>query len=309
MGNPSLALPRNKQIERGTFDLNIRQIETFAAVMKTGTASRAAETLGITQPAVSRSLAQLESAVGFSLFARVRNRLVPTPEAKQLYRDVESTFRGIDSLRASAARIRDRGSGEIRVATLAALGSSLVPRAVRHFQKKHQTVRVTLHVLLSRHVRDVVASEQFDLGLAADEIDLTGVTHQLFASRHALCAIPAGHPLAKKPKIVPRDLDDMPFIAYVPEDRSRQRMELILQKTGVVPRVVVETIFTSTVCSLVAEGVGIGMVHPYVTVTDARIVLRPFEPAIEIRSYLSMPTDRPKSRLVRDFIDALMVSR
>jgi DNA-binding transcriptional LysR family regulator len=64
--------------------LNIRQIETFAAVMKTGTASRAAETLGITQPAVSRSLAQLESAVGFSLFARVRTRLVPTPEAKQL---------------------------------------------------------------------------------------------------------------------------------------------------------------------------------------------------------------------------------
>src|SRR6266446_6426297 len=188
--------------------------------MKTGTASRAAETLGITQPAVSRSLAQLESAVGFSLFARVRNRLVPTPEAKQLYRDVESTFRGIDSLRASAARIRDRGSGEIRVATLAALSSSLVPRAVRHFQKKHQTVRVTLHVLLSRHVRDVVASGQFDLGLA--------------------------------------------------------------------------------------EGVGIGMVHPYVTVTDARIVLRPFEPAIEIRSYLIMPTDRPKSRLVRDFIDALM---
>ena len=79
------------------FGLNIRQIETFAAVMKTGTASRAAETLGITQPAVSRSLAELERAVGFALFARIRNRLVPTPEAKQLYQDVETTFRGIDT--------------------------------------------------------------------------------------------------------------------------------------------------------------------------------------------------------------------
>jgi DNA-binding transcriptional LysR family regulator len=291
-------------------DLNIRQIETFAAVMKTGTASRAAETLGVTQPAVSRSLAELERAVGFALFARIRNRLVPTPEARQLYRDVETTFRGIDTLRASAARLRDRGSGEIRVATLAALGVSFVPRAVRRFREKHPTVRVTLHVLPSRQVRDLVASGQFDLGLAAEEIDLTGVAHQLFASRDALCAIPAGHPLAEKPKIVPRDLHDIPFIAYVPEDRPRQRMEQILLKAGVVPRLVVETIYTSTVYALVAEGVGIGMVHPYATgVADARVVLRPFEPAIEIRSYLIMPTDRPKSQLVRDFIDALMATR
>jgi DNA-binding transcriptional LysR family regulator len=289
--------------------MNIRQVEIFAAMMKTGTASRAAETLGITQPAVSRSLAELERAVGFSLFARISNRLVPTPEAKQLYRDVETTFRGIDSLRASAARIRDHGSGELRVATLSALGASLVPRAVGRFRETHPAIRMTLHVLLSRDVRDLVASGQFDIGLAADEIDVTGVAHQLFMSRPALCAIPAGHPLAEKPTITPGDLDGQSFIAYVPEDRSRRRLDLILQKAGAVPCVAVETIYTSTVCSLVAEGVGIGLVHPSAVTADARIVLRPFKPAVDIRTYLILPADRPKSRLVRDFIHALMASR
>lgn len=104
--------------------MNLRQIETFAAVMRCGTASRAAELLGVTQPAVSRSIVEFERSVGFPLFARIRNRLVATPEARMLYDDVVAAFQGIDTIRASAARIRDRGSGEIRVASLSALGNS-----------------------------------------------------------------------------------------------------------------------------------------------------------------------------------------
>jgi DNA-binding transcriptional LysR family regulator len=291
--------------------VNIRQIEIFAAVMKAGTASRAAEALGVTQPAVSRSLAELERAVGFSLFARIRNRLVPTPEARLLYRDVETAFRGVDTIRASAARIRDRGSGEIRVASLSALSFSLVPKAIGLFHAKQPDIRVTLHVLLSRDVRDLVASGQFDIGLAADEIDLTGVSHQVFVSPQALCAVPLGHPLADKDVITPSDIDGAPMIAYVPEDRSRQRLDRILSAAGSAPRIVVETIYAATVCALVSEGVGIGFANPYsiAGLDRSRIVFKPFEPAVRIRSLLILPTDRPKSRLVRDFISALMSAR
>lgn len=291
--------------------VNLRQIETFAAVMKSGTASRAAEVLGVTQPAVSRSIVELERTVGFALFARIRNRLVPTPEARLLYQDVETAFRGIDTIRASAARIRDRGAGEIRVATLSALSVSLVPKAVRIFREKHVDIRVTLHVLLSREVRNLIAAGDFDLGLAADEIDTTGVQHQLFATREALCAIPAGHPLAGQEAITPPDLHGQALVAYVPEDRARQQLDRILEAAGSVPRIAVETIYTSTVCALVAEGVGIGFANPYsVAGLDlSRIVLRPFRPAIQIRSLLILPPDRPKSILVRDFIGALMAAR
>ncbi|MGX1787000.1 LysR family transcriptional regulator [Bosea sp. NPDC055332] len=62
--------------------MNVRQVETFDVVMKVGSISRAAEILDVTQPVVSRTIAELESALGFSLFDRVRNRIVPTPEAK-----------------------------------------------------------------------------------------------------------------------------------------------------------------------------------------------------------------------------------
>lgn len=279
--------------------------------MKSGTTSRAAELLGITQPAVSRSLADLEHVIGFSLFARVRNRLLPTPEAEVFFRDVEASFRGLDALRAAAARIRDRGTGELKIASLSVLGAALVPRAIKRFHKQHPDIKITLHVLLSREVRDLIVSGQFDVGLAADEIDVSGVPHQQFLSPPAMCVLPAKHKLAAKDVIGPKDLEGEPMIAYVPEDRSRQRMDRVFAKAGITPRIVVETIYGSTVCALVAEGVGVGLVNPYQhrDHVDPRIVLRRFEPEIAIKSLLILPPDRPKSVLVRDFIAALMAER
>jgi len=291
--------------------VNLRQIETFAAVMKSGSASRAADVLGVTQPAISRSIAEFERSVGFSLFARIRNRLVPTPEAQLLYADIVKAFRGIDTIRASAARIRDHGAGEIRVASLSAFGMSVVPNAIRLFREKHADIRITLHVLPSREVRDLVASGEFDLGLAADEIEVSGVISQKFLTATSLCALPLGHPLADREVITPADIDGLPMIAYVPEDRGRQRLDAILAKAGARPRIVVETIYASTVYALVAQGIGLGFVSPQSVagLDKSRVVLKRFEPALGVNSLLILPPDRPKSRLVRDFVSALMAAR
>lgn len=292
--------------------MNSRQLETFVAVIKAGTISRAADLLGVSQPGVSRTIADLETSVGFLLFDRVRGRIVPTPEGRLLYDEVAASFRGMDKIRSAAARIRDHGAGQIRVATLSALGSSLVPKAVSRFRRQRPDTTVTLMVLPSRDVRDGVANGEFDLGLAADEVDVSGLVHQPFASPRASCAIPLGHPLAKLDTITPQDLACVDFIAYVPEDRARQRFELILSQASVAPpRTIVETIYTTTVFALVAEGVGVGLVSPYAIsgLDQSRIVLRPFEPAVQNKSILLLPPDRPKSQLVRDFIDCLMSER
>lgn len=291
--------------------MNHRQLEAFVAVMRTGTASRAGAILGVTQPAVSRALAELERSVGFALFARVQNRLVPTPEGRQFFAEVEASFLGVDTLRAAAARIRDRGQGVLRIGSLSALGSSLVPKAVGRFHGAHPDIAVTVIVAASRDIRDGVASGAFDIGLAAEEIDLTGIVHQPFLAPEALCALPAGHRLAGRATITPADLDGEPYVAYVPEDRARQRLDRVLAEAGSAPRVVVETIYAATVCALVSEGLGFGFVSSYAAggMDLSRLVLRPFAPPVPIRTLLLLPPDRPKSRLVRELIDALMASR
>lgn len=291
--------------------MNFRQMETFRAVMRSGSASRAAELLEITQPAVSRSIAELEKTLGFLLFERISGRLVPTPEGQLFLAEIDRSFIGFDRLKAEAARIRDFGAGHIRIASHAAVGSTLVPRAIRAFHEQHPDIPVTLQIHSTSQVRDLIAHGSFDIGLVADEVDLSGLDHRSFASWAALCAIPPGHPLASRKSIGPKDLEAYPFIALAPEDRARHRMEAVLADHDIRLRVIVETPGSATVCALALAGVGIGLVNPAATDGFAvrGLVLLPFEPAVYFRSLLLFRPDMQKARLVKDMIAALLTAR
>lgn len=291
--------------------MNFRQVEAFRAVMITGSASRAGDLLQVTQPAISRSILELEKTAGFALFDRVRGRLVPTAEGQLFFRDVESTFQGLDRLRMSAARIRDFGTGDIRVASLAAMGSTLVPHALRLFRQAHPTIAVTLQVGASSTVRELVMSSRFDVGLAADEIDVAGLEHQLFATPKAVCAMADGHRLCEREVIAPEDLHDEPFIALSPEDTVRRKLETVFQARKVRPRVVAETPNSSTVCALAMEGLGVGLVNPYACdgYAGRGVSFRPFSAAVHFRTLLIFRPDLPKSRIVRDLAACLLEAR
>ena len=291
--------------------MNFRQVEAFRAVMVTGSASRAADLLNVTQPAISRSILELEKATGFQLFDRVRGRLVPTAEGHLFFRDVETTFQGLDRLKASAARIRDFGTGDIRVASLAAMGSTLVPHALRLFRARHPAIAITLQVTASATVRELLMSSRFDVGLAADEIDVAGLEHQLFATPQAMCALPAGHRLAERAVITPQDLAGEPFIALSPEDTVRRKLEKVFLENGVRPRIVAETPNSSTVCALAMEGLGVGLVNPYSVdgYASRGVTFRPFSAAVHFRTLLLFRPDLPKSRIVRDLAACLIEAR
>jgi DNA-binding transcriptional LysR family regulator len=288
--------------------MNFRQLEIFRAVMLGQSASRAAELLGITQPAVSRALADLEAGLGFLVFERVRGRLRPTPEGQLFFHEVAVSFTGLDRLRMAAARIRDFGSGSLRLASLAAYGSTVVPRALHGFRRLHPGTAVTLQVVSSPLVRELVASGQFDLGIAADEVDLTGLAHRACPEEEAVCAMPSGHPLAALAEICPADLHEQPFIALAPEDRARKRLEQVLAAAGSRPQVVVETSASMTVCALALRGVGVGIVNPAAAegFTERGLVLRPFRPAVAFRAVLLFRPDGQRSREVKSLTRLLL---
>lgn len=291
--------------------MHYRQLEAFHTVMTTGSTVRAAELMGVTQPAVSRAIAELEASIGFALFDRVRGRLIPTPEGRLFDREVEASFQGLDRLRAAAASIRDYGSGSIRIASLSALGAELVPRAIQAFLADNPRIRITLQVLSSTHVRNLVLDGRFDLGLAADEVDRSGLDSQLFGNFPVLCALPKDHPLCRLAVIRPQDLHGVPMIGLAPEDRARQRIDAAMRAEGVEPDYLVETPSATTICALVLAGTAPGFVSPPAVTgfLERGLILRPFEPAIHFRHYLLFRPDAQKARLLRDFIAALFTER
>lgn len=291
--------------------MNFRQLEAFHSVMISGSTVRAAELMQVTQPAVSRSIADLEASLGFALFDRVRGRLVPTPEGQLFFREVNESHRGMARLRSAAAAIREYGSGVLRLASLSALAVSLVPRAIQSFRREHPRIRITFQVAGSAQIRDAIADGQLDLGLAADEIERSGVDSQVFTSLPGLIAMPPDHPLVTRPVVRAADLADVPMIGLTPEDRARQRFDLCLREAGIVPNYVVETPNSVSICALALRGDAIGFVNPLAVEGFAPrgLVLRPFLPAVAFRSYLLFRPDSQRSQLVRDFTGHLFQAR
>jgi DNA-binding transcriptional LysR family regulator len=291
--------------------MNLRDIDVFNAIMIARGAGAAATLLNTSQPAISRSLAKLEAELGFSLFDRIRGRLVPTREGELFHAEVKANLVGLDRLKLRAAQIKDVGTGTIRVASLSALGHGLVPRAIVAFSRRHPQARISYQVRTSHVVRDLVASGSFDIGLAADEIDTSGVLHSVFTTPRAVCVMPKNHRLARKSVIRPADLADEAFLALSPEDTARLAMDKILAAHGIRPRILIETPYGLTIAILAAKGLGIGLVNPSV-IADRMIdgiIARPFEPAVHFRALILRPPDGINSTLIADFIAELYSAR
>ena len=286
--------------------MDVRQIEAYHAVMTYGTTSRAAEVLAISQPAVSKAVMALERVIGFRLFDREKGRMVPTAEGQLFFREVQDTFAGLARLRSAAARIRDHGSGDLRVACLPAFSTNLLPGAIGRFTSRNPSIAVSLLVAGSSSIRDLVASNQIDIAVTADEIEVAGVEAIAFAQIPGKVALPPGHALCERDEIRPTDLDRLPFVALAPEDTTRREAEVIFARCDVAPRIVVETAYSSTICALVLSGVGCGIVDPVTAAgyCERGLVLKPMQPPVAFRTLLLLPPKK-KSRLTLEMEQAL----
>lgn len=292
--------------------MNLRQLEAFRAVMMSGSVTNAAESLHLSQPAVSRLISDLERSVGFKLFERVKGSTpIATPEGAALFQEVERSFSGLQVVRQAALDIRNFRTGNLRIVCLPALANTLIPVVLKTFRRVNPAVKIQLQTRSSSTVRLWVAAQQFDFGLATPGSDVRGVEAELFMKSRGVCVLQEGHPLAVKQKIVPADLRDEPFISLATEDPARAKVDQVFTDAAVTRNIVVETQFAMTICGLVAEGLGCAIVSAASVAQHLTpgCVIRPFEPTIEFQYMLYLPSHRPPSRIVESFLQHLKQAR
>lgn len=292
--------------------MNLRQLEAFRAVMRTGSVTNAAESLHLSQPAVSRLIADLERAVGFKLFERSKGSSpTATPEAEAFLQEVERSFIGLGTLRQVADDIRNFRMGQLRIACLPALATGFVPSVIETFLKLNPSTRIQLQTRSSSTVRFWVAAQQFDLGLATPGGDVQGVIGEPFLSTRGVCVLPPGHALAERSVIRPEDLRTEPFISLALEDPARGKVDRIFEDAGIERNIVVEAQYAITICGLVLRGVGCAILNPISAMdfVPRGIVLRPFEPVASFEYVLYLPSRRPPSRIASQFIELLKQAR
>lgn len=291
--------------------MNFRQIEAFRAVMLTGSMTEAAETLGTSQPGISRLIAQLEAATKLKLFVRGSPRLQPTADAIAFHTEVERVFSGLLNLEQAARDIRFFGTGHLRIACLPALALGFMPRVIKKFSSVYPDVRITLQARSSSTVYEWVASQQCDFGIAARGPDMKGTESESFLTVPGVCILPPGHPLSNKTTIEPNDLAGERFISLGLSDNTRASVDRAFEDAGIERVITLETQYAATICAAVIEGLGVSIVNPFVApdFLPRGIVIKRFRPEIMIEKMLLFPANRPRSRLTSSFIEVLQACR
>ena len=262
--------------------MNLRQCEVFRAVMEAGTVTNAATRLRVSQPAVSKMLAQFERELGFRLFLRQNRRLVRTPEAHALYEEVRRAFVGLDYLTRFAGDLRELRQGHLVLAATHAMASFYLPGVVARFLRSHPGLSISIHTADSPGIAQEVATRRVDLGIAQFRVPTQGVRYERLCSVETVCVLPPGHALARRRVIRPTDLHGETFIALAAVNRSRTRLTSVFEVEGVVPRIRVDTPLASTACNLVMAGVGVCILDRLSAEASGHpdLVIRPFRPGI-----------------------------
>lgn len=287
--------------------LNLRQIESFYAVMRTGTVVGAAQLMNVTQPAVSRAIGLLEIRVGYKLFERRGRKLVATPEGDALYREIEPVYGSLDRIAQLAEDIRHQRAGALRIATLPSVSQSLLPRAIARFLLTRPKVSVYVQSLPSRQIADLVATRQFDIGLIELPLSRPAISIEPLDPTPAMAVIPVGHRLAAKRHVSIRDLAGERMILLSQHSFLRHQIDDAFSKYGISADAILETPHSLVACGLVAAGAGITLVSRWAAeaFSTADVVVRPVRDELTSRSAIIFPYPGARLLLAEAFAEDL----
>jgi len=287
--------------------LNVRQVEVFKAIMEAGSVTAASKRLNVTQPSVSKHLKLLELELGIPLFERTGNRLVPLPEARAFYDQIERTYLGLDHLAQFARDLKHNSQGEIVFAAMPLIANGFLPDVIARFLAEHQDVSMSFPIRSSRWITEWVAAGRVDFGIGLDVGDDPGVLRHLLMRVPLVCVIPAGHPLASYSTIGPTQLDGETLISLSNFDHWRLAVEGTLDRERVTTYRRVDTFTTTAACDLVTRGVGITIVDVMTAMNyaDHGIHWRPFVPDLAFDIFVLRPKHRGVPRLAEALIDLI----
>lgn len=262
--------------------MNFKSLRLFRLIVLHGSLTEAAAQLHMSQSAASRLLTLLEDRLRLTLFTRARRRLVLTPEGELFYREIEQILVGVDELPRIAANIHSKIRDEFTLVTSAPLGTCLVSPAISDMRKHQRGFDCRIHIEGRFEIENKVARRRYNLGLVSLPISNAIVDLQIEPVLQARVEVllPRKHYLAKKALIQVQDLLDEEFVALLPHQLWRRRLDEVFAVAGAKPQVVIEATSTMMVHQLVRDGNGIALLDRTCArlEVDDELILRPLQP-------------------------------
>lgn len=287
--------------------MNLNQLKIFYLAAKKGSLSAAAESLYITQPAVTKGIQRLQEHYEIKLFNRFGKKMALTDAGEVLYHIAESIFEMENQAEESLRDFQQRKRGFIRILSSESFGSYYLPFIINRFIRLNPKIRIAMEILPTEQIVEKTASLANDLGFISYP-----VPHKKLISREVLedsyqIIVPANHPLAAKSIIEPGDLAGQSLIVHEKGSAPRRSTEEYIRRHNLSIAIPMEHSNNEALKTAVEEGLGIGVITRRVVSKELALgTLRAIplsDPAMTRKFYLIHHKDKYISRPLQGLID------
>jgi len=285
----------------------LRQIECFLTAADLGSFSRAAERLGLSQPALSQQIRDLETLLGLRLLDRTTRRVDLTAAGRSFRDQTTPALTALDrATEAAQGRARLR-SGQLRVASPPLLAATILPRAIAGFGALHPGLTLTLSDIGTEDILADLREGRADIGIGTFPPGQPDLDHRPLIRDALMLFTPPGHPLTA---IAPdwADVADYPLITLTRGSGIRLLVELGFDRAGLAPRPAQEVTQITTALALVAAGLGVAILPGYARIAApaADLTCTPLQGVPVGREIAAaLPRDRTPEPSAIPFLDHL----
>lgn len=285
--------------------MNLRQMEVFRAVMYAGGVNSAAELLHVSPPAISKVLAQATKASGLVLFERVKGRLIPTPEAQALYKEIDTLWHGVEKVRDTSRALAEGEHTTLRLVCSASLAPYLVSRTVAKLYERFPRLYCRVQVVAPDVINQQLLDRASHLGIALAPHDNPNLVTVKSYQCGLACVMRSDHPLAKKRLIKPADLVGERVISSPESTPFGQTLRRAFGAAGAKMHMDFECTSSTTACWFAQAGVGIAVVDQVAIAGGllAGLEVRPFQSGEKLPVRIIRNRYRPMSVVETCFVD------
>lgn len=246
--------------------LDPRSLQVAVALADTGSATRAARSLSVSQPSVSYHVKKLEESLDTSIFQRTPSGLAPTAQGEVLVSGARTVLADLERLERDVRAVAAGMARTIRVSSACFTNYHWLPTVLRVFREQHGEVRIELDVDPSRRPFEALDRGALDVALTTVPPEGTAFAHHRLFDDEIVTILRPDHVLADRSYLEPGDFADESLVVF---DRTQSDLfNLALRPAGVVPRSVTDMPVTEAILELVRAGVAISAMASWVAKPD-----------------------------------------
>jgi DNA-binding transcriptional LysR family regulator len=286
-----------------------RRLQVFHAVAKQMSFTKAAETLFMTQPAVTFQIKQLEEHFNTRLFERGHGKIALTPAGEVVLEYAERILSLSSELETRLREMTGRLSGPLLIGASTTIAEFILPRVLGEFKSLHPDVQPKLVVANSEAIENRVAEHTLDIGLIEAPSHLPSLLTEMCCEDELQVVVAPSHPLSKAKSVQPKQLLAYPYVSRESGSGTREFTDLYFRKGGVNPselNVVMELGSPEALKGVAGTGLGFAILSKAAVAREQKLgelVAIPLTPKLLRSLSLVYPKEKFRSRLVNTFVE------